>query len=121
MSELGVHDGDNGYVVPFDMNFDVNKLRNIPKFRYHYDNQTIIDEWNKLLHKEGHTRKGSVKPTTKTQVSEDQMVKVKVLEKFYDKYTGKLIPKGITALPKTRVNEILKTQKEKGIKLIQLL
>ena len=121
LSELGVHDGDNGYIVPFDMNFDVNKLRNIPRFRYHYDNQTIIDEWNKLLHKEGHIRKGSVKPTTKAQVSEDQMVKVKVLDKFYDKYTGKLIPKGITELPKTRVNEILKTQKKKGIKLIQML
>lgn len=29
--EIGVKDGENGYVVPFDMDFDVKKLKKIPK------------------------------------------------------------------------------------------
>ena len=41
IKDLGVEDGVNGYVVPFDMDFDVNKLRKVPKFSYEYDNDKI--------------------------------------------------------------------------------
>ncbi len=47
--EMGVEDGKNGYIVPFDMDFDVNKLLTIPKFDYEYDNDKIVDQWKKLL------------------------------------------------------------------------
>lgn len=49
--ELGVKDGVNGYIVPFDMNFDVEKLLNIPKFDYEWDNEPLIAEWEKILDK----------------------------------------------------------------------
>ena len=49
--ELGVKDGVNGYIVPFDMNFDVEKLLNIPKFDYEWDNEPLIAEWEKVLDK----------------------------------------------------------------------
>lgn len=47
--EMGIKDGYNAHVVPFDMDFDVNKLLNIPKFKYEYDNEAIINQWQELL------------------------------------------------------------------------
>ena len=47
--ELGVVDGENGYIVPFDMNFDVHKLLDVPRFNYHWDNEKIRKDWEKLL------------------------------------------------------------------------
>lgn len=47
--ELGVVNKVNGYIVPFDMQFDVNKLLTIPKFNYEYDNESIKSKWCKLL------------------------------------------------------------------------
>lgn len=47
--EMGVEDGKNGYILPYDMDFDVHKLLNVPKFEYHYDNKAIVDQWKKLL------------------------------------------------------------------------
>lgn len=42
-----VKDGINGYVVPLDMNFDVSKLLNIPKFEYEpYD---ALGKWKDYL------------------------------------------------------------------------
>lgn len=49
LPELGIEDGVNGYVLPFDMNFDVSKLTHIPKFKYKYDNEVIMDKWTKVL------------------------------------------------------------------------
>jgi glycosyltransferase involved in cell wall biosynthesis len=47
--ELGVKDGVNAHVVPFDMNFDVNKLLQIPKFRVVYNNKRILEKWREIL------------------------------------------------------------------------
>lgn len=47
--EMGVEDGKNGYILPYDMDFDVHKLLNVPKFEYQYDNKAIVDQWKKLL------------------------------------------------------------------------
>lgn len=49
--ELGVVDGKNGYIVPFDMNFDVRKLLKVPSFEYKYDNDSIVSQWKKILGK----------------------------------------------------------------------
>jgi len=46
-----IKDGVNGYVVPLDMNFDVNKLLNIPKCK-EYDNNALED-WLKFLNYDG--------------------------------------------------------------------
>ena len=70
--ELGVKDGVNGYIVPFDMNFDVKKLLNIPKFDYEWDNEPLIAEWEKILDKP---------PKRKKKKGE---VELKVTRDYYD-------------------------------------
>lgn len=48
--ELHVIDGVNGYVVPFDMNFDVKKLLAIPECpAYKYEQADIKKKWKKAL------------------------------------------------------------------------
>lgn len=47
--EMGVEDGVNGYVVPFDMDFDVRKLLQIPAFYFHYDNERRKQQWRDIL------------------------------------------------------------------------
>lgn len=48
-AEMGIVDGVNGYVVPFDMDFDVNKLLNKPTFSYEYDTNRIVKQWKKII------------------------------------------------------------------------
>jgi glycosyltransferase involved in cell wall biosynthesis len=50
--ELGVVDGYNGYIIPFDMDFDVKKLLKVPRFFYEWDNDLIEEQWHNLLEKE---------------------------------------------------------------------
>lgn len=47
--EMGIEDGVNGYILPFDMNFDVHRLLKIPKFKYQYDNEKIKEQWEDIL------------------------------------------------------------------------
>jgi len=50
--EFKIEDGKNGYIVPFDMNFDVTRLLNVPKFEYYYDNESIKQSWKKIFDNE---------------------------------------------------------------------
>lgn len=54
LDEIGVKDGINGYVLPFDMNnIDIDKIYNSNlKFDYKYDNNIIANEWCKVLGKQ---------------------------------------------------------------------
>lgn len=128
--EEGFVDGKTGYVIPFDMDFDVNMLLNVPRFEFRYDNQKIVKQWRKLLDKPGFgLRYGSTDsvaaaPSTGAMATyEDgqKMVKIRVVRGFKDRYTGKRIQQGIISLPKSRVEEILATQKENNLKLIEVL
>lgn len=47
--EMGVENGKNGYIVPFDMSFDVHCLLDVPQFEYKYDNTEIVNQWKKIL------------------------------------------------------------------------
>lgn len=47
--EIGVMDGINAHVVPFDMDFDAKELLNIPKFSFTYDNEGRIQQWKEVL------------------------------------------------------------------------
>ena len=47
--EIGIRDGVNAHVVPFDMDFDVNILLDIPKFKFNYDNDRRIKQWQSIL------------------------------------------------------------------------
>ena len=72
IKDLGIIDGVNGYVVPYDMNFDVKKLLNVPEFEYEYDNESLVKEWQKLI---GKKRKKKQEPAS---------VHVKVLRTYKD-------------------------------------
>lgn len=69
--EQGVKDGVNGYIVPFDMSFDVNKLLEVPEFTYKYDNEKLIKKWVRIL---------DAKPVRKPV----KRVEVKVLSEYFD-------------------------------------
>lgn len=65
-TESGVIDGLNGYIIPFDMGFDVNKLLKVPKFKDDHNNDDVVMEYRKLL---GNTTpKSPYKPTATVSI-----------------------------------------------------
>ena len=46
-----IQDGINGHVVPLDMNFDVNKIKKIPKCKEYYNHS--LEDWLKYLKYDG--------------------------------------------------------------------
>lgn len=48
-AEMGIEDGVNGYIIPFDMGFNVNRLLKVPSFKYLYDNKGIKKTWDKII------------------------------------------------------------------------
>lgn len=66
-ADMGIVDGLNSYVVPFDVDgFDVKKILQIPEFEYLHDNEGIVAEWRGIL---GNTRpKGGYKPKKEVEV-----------------------------------------------------
>lgn len=75
-----IKDGVNGYVVPLDMNFDINKIKKIPKCS-EYDNHSLED-WLKYLGYEGKINKEEI--IKKIEEEKEIMVKVKALIRFND-------------------------------------
>ena len=49
--EIGVKDGVNGYIIPFNMDFDVTKLLKVPQFDFEWDNSVLVDKWTEILNK----------------------------------------------------------------------
>ena len=72
--EMGIKDGVNGYIIPFDLDFDVTKLKNVPKVKYKYDNDAIYKEWVEILGKEPPRR--DYKPP--------ELVLTKIKRNYYD-------------------------------------
>ena len=89
--EEGFEDGVHGYSIPFNMDFDANKLLNVPRFEFNYDNESIIKQWKKLL---------GAKPKKKAVKKEVPVMKVKSLEtvectkKYYDQELGHYVRPG---------------------------
>ena len=78
LPEIGVTDGQNGYVLPFDMkNIDVDKIYSqIPKFEpRECQNKSIIKKWRKVL--------GNTKPT-KSYRPDTEFIEVTVIENYGD-------------------------------------
>lgn len=113
--EEGFVDGIHGYVVPYDMKFDVMRLLTIPKFKFKYNNDAIIKQWKKILEAPAPRRELVVN----TSGDEDK-VNVRVLKSFTDKYTGRLVPKGYATFTRARVLEILEVQRIKKVRLIEV-
>lgn len=108
--EEGFEDGVTGYIVPFDMEFDVKKLLKVPSFDHLNDNHIILNQWEEILSL----------PASATR-REDRKVRVNVVRGFCDKHTGKHISRGIISLPLARVNEIKRVEQEKNVQLIQVI
>ena len=91
--EMGIKDGENGYVVPYDMNFDVSKLLNIPQFNYEYDNKQIKRQWEKIF-------KQKQKKRSKWEVQ--------VIQKYHDVLFDKTMEVGeIVSMPVERAKKII--------------
>lgn len=82
--EMGIEDGVNGYIIPFDLDFDVTRLKNVPKFNYNYDNETIINEWVEIL--------GKKKPRHDYEPPTEVLVRIK--RNYYDMSLGKDVVMG---------------------------
>ena len=75
-----VKDGVNGYVVPLDMNFDINKIRDIPKCS-EYENGAL-EKWLEYLGYKGKIDKEKIIQDYKEE--EEKMVKVRcIYHPFY--------------------------------------
>ena len=99
--EMGIKDGVNAHVVPFDMDFDVKKLLQVPEFTYDYDNEAIRKEWVRIL--------GDTKP--KKDYKPDKIVLVEVLEEFRDTLLDKIMPVGtVYQMMEARARHIVATQ-----------
>lgn len=75
LKEIGIEDGINAYILPFNMeNIDIKKIYySKPKFDYNYNNKEIKKEWCKLLGK----------PKAFVPYVEEVM-KIKVIKTFRD-------------------------------------
>lgn len=91
--EMGIEDGKNGYILPFDMDFDIRKILNVPKFTYEYDNATIKQEWQKIF-------EGKVKKREK--------VNVRVVQEYNDILLKRIV----------RIGEVIPMTIERARKVI---
>lgn len=82
-----IKDGVNGYVVPLDMNFDINKIMKIPKCS-EYENGAL-EAWLKYLEYDGE-KIDKKKLIQKFKEEKEMKVKVKALIKFNDVEEKKL-------------------------------
>ena len=99
--EMGVKDKVNAHIVPFDMNFDVHKLLDVPEFTYDYDNESIKKEWIKLL--------GNKKP--KHDYQPEKLILVEVLQEFEDILLRKIMTVGtVYQMREERARHIVATQ-----------
>ena len=95
--EMGIVDGVNAHIVPFDMDFDVQKLLDIPKFDYEYDNEAIRKQWIHIL--------GDTTPLH--DYVPEQMVEVEIKEGFKDMKLNRYLGVGERLImTKQRADEI---------------
>lgn len=107
--EMGIKDGVSGYIVPFDMDFDVTKLRKVPEFIYGYDNEAIRQQWIKIL--------GDKPP--KHDYEPDQLVEVLIKQEFYDIELNENTKKGQRRMvTKERAEEMLANLGDKYVEII---
>lgn len=97
-TESGVIDGVNGYIVPFDMSFDVEKLLNVPKFKDEHSNKEIIKSWRDLIGRTKRTRDNSP----------DKPVTIRALKEYTDVQLNRLIAPNTTyEVTFERANQII--------------
>jgi glycosyltransferase involved in cell wall biosynthesis len=98
LPELGIHEGEHGYTVPFEVDgFDVQKLLDIPQFEYRRDNAKPVKQWRKLL--------GNTKP--KHTYKPDERVSVRIIRSYKDIQLDRVLAVGeIITVQKMRAEAI---------------
>ena len=81
--EMLIEDGKSGYIIPYDMDFDVRKLLRRPEFDYAYERGPIKSQWNKIFD-------GKLKPKRR------KGVRVKITKEYYDVVLERIVRAGET-------------------------
>ena len=74
LPEIGFKEGEHGYIVPFDMDFDVKKLLKMPDVKYKHNNMESVKQWRTLL--------GNTKP--KHAYKPQEKVSFKITKRYKD-------------------------------------
>ena len=85
LDEIGVIDGENGYVVPYTITdaYKTSQFLNIPQFKYHFDSRPIVKKWRELL--------GDKKPTH--SYKPQKLTNIIATSKYYDKELQRVVNK----------------------------
>ena len=76
LNAIGFEDKKHGYVIPFDMNFDVRQIINKPKkFNFKYDNDSRVKQWIEIL--------GDTTPLGDYKFDGDKIVKIRCTDYYY--------------------------------------
>lgn len=100
LSEIGITDEENAYVVPFDFDdtFDTTKFLRRPVFAYMYENENIIQDWKKVL--------GNTKP--KNEYDPERLVTITATTNYDDLMLKREVKKGESVkVPLKRAYQIL--------------
>ena len=99
--EMGIKDGVNAHVVPFDMDFRVDCLRAVPIFTYKYDNDLIRQQWEQIIGE----------PKSYKRYEPDKNVLVRVLIGYEDIVLKRFMQKGSEhIMTKQRAMQIINTK-----------
>lgn len=100
LEELGFQDGQDGYIVPFDMkNIDCERFLDIPDTQWSWDNGKIRKKWQKLL--------GKSNPTG-DYLKMGNTVKLEIIENYWDLELGRELKVGeIVNMRRARANLIV--------------
>lgn len=94
LSEIGFTENKHGYIFGFNMTGDINRILDVPKVDYHYDNVPIKKKWGKVLGK---------------GTNKNAPVKVKCIRAYKDMALGRSIAEGETLiLNHRRAQEIVR-------------
>lgn len=114
LPEIGVKDGENGYVIPFDIRnsgYDYKKFIEAPlkgTFEYKYDNETLIKEWREVI--------GDMVPRHDYEPPKIKKISVRVKQRYHDVALGRILERGETlSMEEGRAHEL------NALKLVSLL
>ena len=96
LKEIGFKDGENGYIVPFDVvDDDIERIYNIPTFTYKYNNAKRVKQWRRVLDR---------KPKAINHIPK---VLVKITQAYLDVVLGQTLTPGmVVEMSVDRANEI---------------
>lgn len=100
LPELGFVNGQDGYIVPFDMaDIDARQFLDVPETKWSWDNSKIHKQWVKLL--------GKSKPTGE-YLRIGSHVKVEIIENYNDLELGRALKVGeVVNMRRARANLIV--------------